>query len=276
MIVLLSPAKSLNYAPLAEQASHLANLAHTLPHFVQQPSKLVAAARKLSAKKLSALMDISDDLAKLNVARFKAWQTDYVAANANGNAKQAVLAFDGDVYTGLQAVTLSVDDLNWAQTHLGMLSGLYGLLRPLDLMQPYRLEMGSALATKTGKTAHKNLYGFWGTQITEHLNERLAEVKADVDKNIIINLASQEYFKSVKTDTLKARVIECVFEDEKNGAFKVISFFAKQARGLMARYIILNRITSPAKLKKFNLAGYAYASEASTEDRLVFRRTLPT
>ena len=268
MIVLLSPAKSLNYAPLAEQASHLANLAHTLPHFVQQPAKLVAAARKLSAKKLSALMDISDDLAKLNVARFQAWQPEYT----DDNAKQAILAFDGDVYTGLQAATLSVDDLNWAQTHLGMLSGLYGVLRPLDLMQPYRLEMGSALATKTGKTTHKNLYGFWATQITEHINERLQEVKAGV----VINLASQEYFKSVKVDALNARVIECVFEDEKNGQFKVISFFAKQARGLMARYIVLNRITAPAKLKKFNLSGYAYAVEVSTEDRFVFRRNQAT
>ncbi len=268
MIVLLSPAKSLNYAPVAEQASHLSNLVHTLPHFVQQPPKLVAAARKLSAKKLSELMGISDDLAKLNVARFKAWQPEYTTQNA----KQAVLAFDGDVYTGLQAATLSADDLNWSQTHLGMLSGLYGVLRPLDLIQAYRLEMGSSLATKTGKTAHKNLYGFWGTQITKHLNERLQEVKSD----IVLNLASQEYFKSVKTDALKARVIECVFEDEKNGQFKVISFFAKQARGLMARYIILNRITAPAKLKKFNLAGYAYAADASTEDRLVFQRKSPT
>lgn len=267
MIVLLSPAKSLNYAPVAEQVSHLAHLGHTLPHFVKQPAQLVAAARKLSAKKLSELMDISDDLAKLNATRFKAWQPEYTA----DNAKQAVLAFDGDVYTGLQAATLSVDDLNWAQAHLGMLSGLYGVLRPLDLMQPYRLEMGSALATKTGKTEHKNLYGFWGTQITEHLNERLVEAKTDV----IVNLASQEYFKSVKTDALKARVIECVFEDEKNGTFKVISFFAKQARGLMARYIILNRITTPAKLKKFNLAGYAFAADASTDDRLVFQRQSP-
>jgi cytoplasmic iron level regulating protein YaaA (DUF328/UPF0246 family) len=265
VIVLLSPAKSLNYAPLAEQASHLANLAHTLPHFVQQPAKLVDAARKLSAKKLSALMDISDDLAKLNVARFQAWQPEYTA----DNAKQAILAFDGDVYTGLQAAKLSKDDLSWAQTHLGMLSGLYGVLRPLDLMQPYRLEMGSALATKIGKTAHKNLYGFWGTQITEHLNERLQEAKTDT----VINLASQEYFKSVKTDTLKAHVIECVFEVEKNGKFKVISFFAKQARGLMARYIILNRITSPVKLKKFNLSGYAFAADVSTEEKLVFRRS---
>ena len=267
MIVLLSPAKSLNYAPVAEQAPQLACLAHTLPHFVQQPPKLVAAARKLSAKKLSELMDISDDLAKLNVARFKSWQPEYNSENA----KQAVLAFDGDVYTGLQAATFTADDLNWAQTHLGMLSGLYGVLRPLDLMQPYRLEMGSALATKTGKTEHKNLYGFWGTQITEHLNERLVEAKTDV----IVNLASQEYFKSVKTDVLKARVIECVFEDEKNGKFKVISFFAKQARGLMARYIILNRITTPAKLKKFNLAGYVFAADASTDDRLVFQRQSP-
>jgi uncharacterized protein len=266
VILLLSPAKSLNYAPLAEQASHLVHLEHTLPHFVQQPPKLVAAARKLSAKKLSALMDISDDLAKLNVARFKAWQPTYTAENA----KQAILAFDGDVYTGLQAATLTVDDLKWAQAHVGMLSGLYGVLRPLDWMQPYRLEMGSALATKIGKTAHKNLYDFWGRQITEHLNERLQEVQAD----IIVNLASQEYFKAVKINGLKARVVECVFEDEKNGAFKVISFFAKQARGLMARYMIVNRITTPARLKKFNLAGYVYAADISTEARLVFRRSL--
>jgi cytoplasmic iron level regulating protein YaaA (DUF328/UPF0246 family) len=268
VIVLLSPAKSLDYAPVAEQASHLANLTHTSPHFVQQPAQLVAAARKLSAKKLSALMDISDDLAKLNVERFKAWRPECTPENS----KQAILAFDGDVYTGLKAATLTVDDLNWAQTHLGILSGLYGVLRPLDLMQPYRLEMGSALATKTGKTLHKNLYGFWGTQITEHLNERLQAIKADV----VINLASQEYFKSVKTETLNAKVIECVFEDEKNGKFKVISFFAKQARGLMARCIVLNRITTTAKLKKFNLAGYAYAADASTEGRLVFRRNQTT
>lgn len=264
MIVLLSPAKSLNYAPVAEQASHLSKLAQTLPHFVQQPAQLVAAARKLSAKKLSELMSISDDLAQLNVARFKAWQPEYTPENS----KQAILAFDGDVYTGLQAATLSVDDLNWAQQHLGMLSGLYGVLRPLDVMQPYRLEMGSALPTKIGKTTHKNLYGFWGTSIAEHVNERLLEAKTD----IVVNLASQEYFKSVKTEALKARVIDCVFEDEKNGQFKVISFFAKQARGLMARYIILNRITAPEKLKKFNLAGYAFTAALSTDDKLVFRR----
>ena len=263
MLVLLSPAKSLNYAPVAEQASQLAVLPHTLPHFVQQTPKLVAAARKLSAKKLAALMDISDDLANLNVARFKAWQTEYTLENA----KQAILAFDGDVYTGLQAPTLSLEDLGWAQEHVGMLSGLYGVLRPLDLMQPYRLEMGSALPTKNAS----NLYGFWGTQITEHVNERLKTIQSD----IVVNLASQEYFKSIKVDALKARVIECVFEDFKNGKFKVISFFAKQARGLMARYIILHRITTPAKLKKFDLAGYAYAVGASTEDRLVFRRILP-
>jgi cytoplasmic iron level regulating protein YaaA (DUF328/UPF0246 family) len=167
---------------------------------------------------------------------------------------------------------LSVDDVNWAQAHLGMLSGLYGLLRPLDLMQPYRLEMGSALVTKSGKLEYKNLYSFWGKLITEHVNERLAETQSDIDNNVIVNLASQEYFKAIKTQALKARVIECVFEDEKNGKYKVISFFAKQARGLMARFIILNRITAPAKLKKFNLAGYTFAADASSEERLVFRR----
>jgi len=263
VIVLLSPAKSLNYAPLAEQASQLASLPHTLPHFVKEPPKLVAAARKLSAKKLSELMHISDDLATLNVARFKAWQPEYSLANS----KQALLAFDGDVYTGLDAKSLDLQDMQWAQEHVCMLSGLYGVLRPLDLMQPYRLEMGSALATK----AAKNLYGFWGESITDYLND-IQKHRQPLEESVFVNLASQEYFKAVKINSLHARVIECVFEDEKNGKFKVISFFAKQARGLMARYIVLNRITAPAKLKKFNLSGYVYAADVSTEEKLVFRR----
>lgn len=267
MIVLLSPAKSLNYAPLAEQASHLAGLPHTLPHFIKEPPKLVAAARKLSATKLSALMHISDDLAKLNVARFKAWQPEYTAENA----KQALLAFDGDVYTGLNAQTLDLEDLNWAQNHLCILSGLYGVLRPLDLMQPYRLEMGSALATKVGKKAATNLYGFWGESITDYLNDRQKH-RQPLEESIYLNLASQEYFKAVKINSLHARVIDCVFEDFSNGQFKVVGFFAKLARGMMARYVVTNRIIDPAKLTNFAEAGYAFQAKLSPENRLVFRR----
>jgi uncharacterized protein len=269
VIVLLSPAKSLNYAPLAEQAKHLANLPHTLPHFVKEPPKLVAAARKLSAKKLSELMHISDDLAKLNVTRFKAWQPEYTA----GNAKQALLAFDGDVYTGLDAATLDAADLDWAQDHLCILSGLYGVLRPLDLMQAYRLEMGSALATKIGKKSATNLYGFWGESITDYLNDRQKH-RQPLEDSIYLNLASQEYFKAVKINSLHARVIDCVFEDFSNGQFKVVGFFAKLARGMMARYVVTNRIIDPAQLHKFAEGGYAYQAKLSSENRLVFRRKI--
>lgn len=267
MIVLLSPAKSLNDAPLAEQAKHLAGLPHTLPHFIKEPPKLVAAARKLSAKKLSALMHISDDLAKLNVARFKSWQPEYTVENA----KQALLAFDGDVYTGLDAATLDAADVDWAQDHLCILSGLYGVLRPLDLMQPYRLEMGSALATKVGKKSATNLYGFWGESITEYLNDRQKH-RQPLEDSIYLNLASQEYFKAVKINSLHARVIECVFEEFSNGQFKVVGFFAKLARGMMARYVVTNRIIDPVQLPKFAEGGYAYQDKLSSENRLVFRR----
>jgi uncharacterized protein len=263
VIVLLSPAKSLNEAPLAEQASQLSKLAYTLPHFVKEPPKLVAAARKLSAKKLSALMHISDDLAKLNVARFKAWQPEYTTQNA----KQAVMMFDGDVYTGLDAATLEASDLDWAQDHLCILSGLYGVLRPLDLMQPYRLEMGSSLVTKTAK----NLYGFWDESITDYLNDRQKH-RQPLEDSIYLNLASQEYFKAVKINSLHARVIDCVFEDFSNGQYKVVGFFAKLARGMMARYVMTNRIIDPAQLLKFAEGGYTYQTKLSSENRLVFRR----
>jgi uncharacterized protein len=267
VIVLLSPAKSLNDAPLAEQAKHLAALSHTLPHFVKETPKLVAAARKLPATKLSALMHISDDLAKLNVARFKAWQPEYTSQNA----KQAVLMFDGDVYTGLDAATLDAADIDWAQDHLCILSGLYGVLRPLDLMQPYRLEMGSALATKSGTKSAKNLYGFWGESITDYLNDRQKH-RQPLEDSVFLNLASQEYFKAVKINSLHARVIDCVFEDFSNGQFKVVGFFAKLARGMMARYVMTNRIIDPAKLTEFAEGGYAYQAKLSSENRLVFRR----
>jgi cytoplasmic iron level regulating protein YaaA (DUF328/UPF0246 family) len=205
-------------------------------------------------------MDLSDNLAALNVARYEAWRPKFTAKNS----KQAVLAFNGDVYDGLEAKSLKPKDLEWAQDHVCILSGLYGVLRPLDWMQPYRLEMGTALNNLRGK----NLYQFWGASIAQHLNSQLAKDKTPV----VINLASQEYFKAVDQKVLKARVIECVFEEYKGGKYKVISFFAKRARGLLARYAIQKHIQNPEKLKEFNLEGYAYAASESDVNRWVFRR----
>jgi len=196
----------------------------------------------------------------LNVARYEAWRPKF----SGKNSKQAVLAFNGDVYDGLDAKTLKPKDLEWAQDHLCILSGLYGVLRPLDWMQPYRLEMGTALTNPRGK----NLYQFWGASIAQHLNAQLAKEKAPV----VINLASQEYFKAVDQKVLKARVVECVFEEYKGGKYKVISFFAKRARGLLARYAIQKHIQIPEKLKEFNLEGYVHAASESDVNRWVFRR----
>lgn len=252
----MSPAKSLDYETPA------GDVPHTLPQFVPQSSELIEVLRPKSPQQIAELMDLSDALSALNVARYEAWTPKFTAKNA----KQAVLAFNGDVYDGLDAKSLSLQALNWAQQHVCILSGLYGVLRPLDWMQPYRLEMGTALATPKGK----NLYAFWGSQIAEHLNQRLAQDTVPV----IVNLASQEYFKAVDLKTLKARVIECVFEDYKGGKYKIISFFAKRARGLMARYATLNQVNHPDGLRGFNLDGYAYAPESSTPDRLVFRRRM--
>jgi cytoplasmic iron level regulating protein YaaA (DUF328/UPF0246 family) len=199
-------------------------------------------------------------LAALNVARYEAWRPKFTVKNS----KQAVLAFNGDVYDGLDAKSLKPKDLEWAQDHVCILSGLYGVLRPLDWMQPYRLEMGTALTNLRGK----NLYQFWGSSIAQHLNAQLAKDKSPV----VINLASQEYFKAVDQKVLKARVIECVFEDYKGGKYKVISFFAKRARGLLARYAIQKHIQNPEKLKDFDLDGYAYEDSVSDVNRWVFRR----
>ncbi len=255
MLFLLSPAKSLDYdTPLP------AGLAHTLPAFAPEAGQLIAVLREKTPQEIASLMSLSDPLAALNVARYAAWRPRFTAANA----RQAVLAFNGDVYEGLQAPTLSPDDLDWAQQHLAILSGLYGVLRPLDWMQPYRLEMGTRLATDAGA----NLYQFWGRRIAEHLNRQLA---ADVTP-VVVNLASQEYFKSVDRKTLKARVIECVFEEYKGGRYKIISFYAKRARGLMARYAIERRVSSPRQLEGFDREGYAFDPGASTPERLVFRR----
>ena len=252
----MSPAKSLDYDTPA------GDVPHTLPQFVPQAAELIEVLRAYSPQQIAELMDLSDALSVLNVARYEAWSPKFTAKNA----KQAVLAFNGDVYEGLDAKTLSAKQLEWAQEHICILSGLYGVLRPLDWMQPYRLEMGTSLKNPKGA----NLYKFWGPQIAEYLNERQAKDKAPV----IINLASQEYFKSVDRKVLQARVVECVFEDYKGGQYKVISFNAKRARGLMARWAIEHRAQKPEDLLAFDSEGYAYDAKASEPDRLVFRRKL--
>ena len=256
MLYLLSPAKSLDYD------TPVGAVPHTDPRFVRESSQLIAELRRKSPQEIASLMDLSDKLAALNVARYEAWSPRSTARNS----RQALLAFDGDVYDGLAARTLRSADLEWAQSHVAILSGLYGVLRPLDRMQPYRLEMGTAL--QVGDAA--NLYQYWGTRIAHCLNEQLAGDKTPV----VVNLASQEYFKSVDRKALQARVIECVFEDWKDGRYRIISFFAKKARGLMARYAITHRVATPKKLEGFNLEGYAYDATASAPDRLVFRRKL--
>lgn len=254
MLTVLSPAKTLDYetAPITQSA--------TLPRFMDQSALLVEDARGLNPDDIRALMGVSEQIAHLNHERFMNWQSE----STSDNAKQAVLAFKGDVYTGLQAETLSEDDLDFAQTRLRILSGLYGLLRPLDLMQPYRLEMGLKFTNQRGR----NLYEFWGEQLTDTLNADLVSAKTEV----LINLASNEYFKAVKPKLLNADIITPQFKDLKNGQYKMISFFAKKARGLMARYIIDNRITEPEALKSFSEAGYYYSDEQSQGDQWVFLR----
>jgi hypothetical protein len=256
MLFLLSPAKSLDYETPAKDAPH------TQPLFVKQSAELIGILREKAPQDIAELMDLSDALSGLNVARYQAWSPKFTAKNS----KQAVLAFNGDVYEGLDARTLKPEDLAWAQEHVCILSGLYGVLRPLDWMQPYRLEMGTQLPNAKGK----NLYQFWGTQISDYLNERQQTDKTPV----VVNLASQEYFKAVDLKALRARVIECVFEDFKGGKYKIISFLAKRARGLMARYAVTHKLTTPKQLEKFKLEGYAFAAAASTPQRLVFRRKL--
>ena len=256
MLFLLSPAKSLDYE------SALPPVKASEPQFVPQSTELISTLKKKTSKQIAELMDLSEALAQLNVDRYKAWSPTFTETNA----RPAVLAFNGDVYEGLDAKSLKPKDLQWAQDHLAILSGLYGVLRPLDLMQPYRLEMGTAL--RHGKA--NNLYQFWGALIAEHLNQQLSHSKEPV----IVNLASQEYFKAVDRKALQARVIECVFQDHKNGQYKIISFFAKRARGLMARYAIQQQAKTPEALQAFNLEGYAFEASASSEDSLVFRRHL--
>jgi cytoplasmic iron level regulating protein YaaA (DUF328/UPF0246 family) len=257
MLFLLSPAKTLDYeTPVAH------HVPHTLPRFPRQSARLIDVLRRQSPRQIGELMDISPALAELNVGRYRAWSDRF----DENNSRQAVLAFDGDVYDGLQARSLSRADLDWAQRHLRILSGLYGVLRPLDRMQPYRLEMGTALTVGSAR----NLYQFWGEEIAQQLNH---DLQADATP-VVVNLASQEYFRSVDLGCLKARVIECVFEDWKGGGYKVISFFAKKARGLMARYAIQQRVRTPRKLEGFDFDGYRFEASASQPDRLVFRRKM--
>ena len=258
MLFLLSPAKTLDYESPPRELPP--GLPASLPPFPDQSARLIAVLKKKSAAQVGRLMDISAPLAELNAARYKAWSPEYTAANA----RPAALAFDGDVYEGLQARAMDDAQLAWANDHVAILSGLYGVLRPLDLMQPYRLEMGTALPV--GRT--KNLYQFWGPRIAEHLNARLAADRTPV----VVNLASQEYFRAVDTGVLKARVVECVFEEWKPGGYKIVSFFAKKARGLLARWAVAERVETPRRLEGFDLDGYAFAPAASGPDRLVFRR----
>ena len=257
MLFLLSPAKSLDY----DTPPHIA--ACTKPLFSRYSAELIDVLKKKTPQQLGTLMKLSDALSGLNAARYQAWSSRFTAKNS----KQAVLAFNGDVYGGLDAKTLDEKQLHWAQQHVCILSGLYGVLRPLDSMQPYRLEMGTALETDHGS----NLYNFWGSKISAYLNERAASDTSP----IIVNLASEEYFRAVDRSALKARVVSCVFEELRGGKYKIISFSAKRARGLMVRFAIEKKAATIKKLEEFNAEGYSFNAEASAPDRLVFRRPQP-
>ncbi|WP_404363567.1 peroxide stress protein YaaA [Marinobacter sp.] len=253
MLMIISPAKTLDYeSPLATEK-------HTQPEFLDEARELVDQLKELEPHQVSNLMGLSDKLGQLNAQRFQDWHTPF----SLDNARQAVLAFKGDVYTGLDAESFSDKDFEFAQDHLRILSGLYGLLRPLDLMQPYRLEMGTKFENRRGK----DLYAFWGDTITKALDSELQN-----GDRVLVNLASNEYFKSVKPSKLDARLVTPQFRDWKNGQYKIISFYAKKARGLMCRYAIQNRISDVEDLKGFDLEGYGYSAEHSEGDQWVFLR----
>jgi uncharacterized protein len=254
MLVVISPAKTLDYEtpPVID--------AYTQPRFLDRSRQLIDQLRDLAPPEVSDLMGISAKLGDLNFGRYLAWHTPFTP----DNAKQAILAFKGDVYTGLDAESLTEKQLLWAQDHLRILSGLYGVLRPLDLMQPYRLEMGTRLANQEGA----NLYEFWGDQLTTALNRELCRQA----RPVLINLASNEYFKAVDAAKLEADVITPVFKDRKGGKYKVVSFFAKKARGMMSRYIIRKRLANPEKIKSFDDGGYQYNAAMSSAREWVFTR----
>ena len=255
MLVVISPAKSLDMTPVQIPA--------TAPAFQDDALRLAKTARGLSLGDLKSLMAISDDLARLNRDRFGAFAAD----PAPEAVKPAALAFNGDTYQGLEAKTLSADDLHWAQDHLGILSGLYGLLRPLDAIQPYRLEMGSKLKTRRGAS----LYEYWGDTIAKALNARAADVGTD----LLVNCASQEYFGAVDRKALKLRVITPSFMEVKDDKPRIVSFFAKRARGAMARFIVENRLTAAEAIKDFTSGGYAYDADLSDGDTWAFVRSYP-
>lgn len=257
MLTVISPAKTLDFdtPPTVRRK--------TQPQFLARSAELIEDARSMNPEDIRELMGVSEKIAELNHQRFMNWTTPF----SLDNAKQSVLAFKGDVYTGLQAETLSGDQLNFAQQHLRILSGLYGLLRPLDLMQPYRLEMGLKFANRGGA----NLYAFWGDSLSTSLNSQLRKSGSPV----LVNLASNEYFKALRPGALDAEVITPVFKDLKGDKYKIISFYAKKARGLMARYIIDNELNAPEGLKKFRAEGYRYNKAESTARELVFTRDAP-
>lgn len=261
MLFLLSPAKSLDYETRVPAA---VLRRATEPLFTDRAAALIEVLRQRSPAEVAQLMELSDTLAALNVGRYAAWQPQATPENS----KPAVLAFNGDVYEGLDARTLKTADLDWAQERIVILSGLYGVLRPLDRLQPYRLEMGTSLATPAGR----NLYDYWGDTLAQYLNER----QADERRPVIVNLASQEYARAALRPALKARVVHCSFEEGRNGRYSIISFFAKRARGLMARWAIEHRVRKPEALQAFDLEDYRFDPGASDADRWVFRRLSTT
>lgn len=257
MLIILSPSKTLDYnAPVTIRT-------HTQPALLEHTNELISLLRKLSTTKLQALMDISPKLAQLNAERYQTFSTPFTPKNA----RQALLAFKGDVYEGVKVEDYSAEDFSCAQNHLRILSGLYGVLRPLDLMQPYRLEMGTALKNQRGK----NLYAFWGEHVTQQLNGAMKTAKT----NLLINLASEEYFTVVRPGALKGDIITPVFKERSGNQLKTIGLFAKKARGLMASYIIRNRITMIEDLLQFNAAGYAYDKHLSDNYNIIFTRQQP-
>ena len=254
MLIVVSPAKTLDYETPPKTKIN------TLPDYLDDSQELINRLRRFSSLDIAELMKVSKKIADLNFDRYEAWNKKFTEKNA----KQAALAFKGDVYTGLDAESFSAADFKFAQKHFRILSGLYGLLRPLDLMQPYRLEMGTKLETDRGK----NLYEFWGSKVTEGLNKQLKKTKS----NYLINLASNEYFKSVKPKELDAEIITPEFREYKNGDYKMIGIYAKKARGMLSRYIIQNQLTDPEDIKSFNEDGYKFNKKLSTANKFVFTR----
>ncbi|MDB9741810.1 peroxide stress protein YaaA [Akkermansiaceae bacterium] len=255
MIFLLSPAKTLDYTtPLPE-------VIPTEPSFLDQSQELIDLLKNLSSSDISELMSLSEKLASLNEERYQTWDRKHELSE---DCRPALLSFKGDVYQGLDAYSFSVEELHYAQQHLRILSGLYGILKPLDLMRPYRLEMGTKLTNPNGK----NLYSYWGDSITEHLND----TTFSPDSKTIVNLASNEYFSAINTKLLKHEVITPVFKDYKNGKYKIISFYAKKARGTMAAWALKNKIESPEEISKFDLDGYHFSAEDSSAKEIVFLR----